>query len=140
MTLIARPKPQSRPRMPKPPMDITVRGLFTHTNVVKWRRRPSRKDILFIVEARHREETGWTVVGVVAENKFNHMDQTPGVPTAYRVRSQRGEEISAPSCEATVYDEPDAAERGRHLLALAVSGLRRHNAHRVLPLSAPIAS
>lgn len=88
---------------PVPPVELTVRGLDTGTNVLTWKRGGNRQGTQYVIEARLGTATAWTLVDVVTATRFNHIDQTPGVRARYRIRARRAGQTSEPGPEASVY-------------------------------------
>lgn len=77
-------------------------------NNLRWDRNGNSVHTQFIVEAKVGAGGEWMYVGSTSKVKFAHKDQIPGQTVLYRVRSQRGDRLSAPSNIAIVYQSPGA--------------------------------
>ena len=93
------------PNTPQTPLDLSVKGFSNGTNTLKFNRNGNKQNTVFIIEARIGDATDYAIVGTSTKTTYEHKDQKPGVKVVYRVRAQRGDEISDPSNEAVVYDE-----------------------------------
>lgn len=87
------------------PSDLSVKGFSNGVNALKYNRNGNKHGTIFIIEARTGDATEYSIVGTTTKTTFEHKNQKPGVKVVYRVRAQRGDEISDPSNEAVVYDE-----------------------------------
>jgi hypothetical protein len=88
-----------------PPSDLVVQGFSNGTNELKFNRNGNKQGTVFIIEAKIGSATEFAIVGTTQKQTFRHTGQKPGVKTVYRVRAQRGDDLSEPSNEAVVYEQ-----------------------------------
>ena len=86
------------------PADLSVKGVSNGINTLKFNRNGNKQGTIFLIEAKIGDAAEWTIVATTTKTGFEHKGQKPGVKVLYRVRAQRGEEISEPSNEAVVYE------------------------------------
>lgn len=87
----------------EPPTNLAAYPQAEGVNCLKWKRNGNSVHTVFIVEARTEDSNSWTYVGTTTKLKFNHQNQIPGEMITYRVHSQRGDQASGPSNQASVY-------------------------------------
>lgn len=85
------------------PSDLVVTGTSDGINHLKWNRGNNRQGTNFIIEAKLGNAETWSIVDVVTNSKFEHINQTPGMKAQYRVKAKRGEITSGYSNVAVVY-------------------------------------
>ena len=86
------------------PVDLSVKGFSNGINALKFNRNGNKHGTIFLIEAKIGAATDWTIVGTTTKAGYEHKGQKPGVKVLYRIRAQRGEEVSEPSNEAVVYE------------------------------------
>lgn len=91
------------PIAPQTPLELFVIGSSNGINALKWKSNGNKPRVIYLIEAKIGAATDYTIVGTSTKTSFNHKNQTPGVKAMYRVRAQRGEELSDYSNEAVVY-------------------------------------
>lgn len=87
----------------QPPTQLAACPQAEGVNCMKWSRNGNSVHTVFIIEARTGDSSVWSYVGATTKLKFNHLNQIPGQMMSYRVHSQRGDQASPPSNQATVY-------------------------------------
>ncbi len=92
------------PVVPVQPESLEANGEDTGENHLNWKAGDNKPRTLYVVEAKIGESPDFVMVDVVTKTKYIHQKQTPGVRVSYRVRAKRGEQVSAPSNVATVYE------------------------------------
>ncbi len=98
--------PRNAPRNHAPPVTptgLTAEGFSTGVNRLNWNRAGNKPNTIFVIEAQSGASTQWTEVGSVTATKFDHVGQTPGVKTAYRVTARRAGMASVASPAITLY-------------------------------------
>lgn len=88
---------------PVQPIELLVEGFSSGKNVLKFNKNGNKKTAVYLVEAKTGAANDFVIVGTTTKTTFNHTGQTPGTKVTYRVRAQRGDELSDYSNEATVY-------------------------------------
>ena len=91
---------------PVTPTGLTAEGFSTGVNSLKWNRAGNKANTIFAVEAQIGASADWVEVGSVSATKFDHVGQTPGVKTAYRVLATRAGMKSVASPSVTLYGAP----------------------------------
>ena len=91
---------------PVTPTGLTAEAFSTGVNTVKWNRAGNKPNTIFAVQAQVGAAGDWVEVGSVTATKFDHVGQTPGMKTAYRVVATRAGMRSVPSPSVTVYGAP----------------------------------
>ncbi len=90
-------------RRPLVPMNPTVNGYQTGVNALRWERNGNTNGTQFDIEYRAGEVSAFSPLITVTAARFDHQNQTPGVPVTYRIRARRAGFASPFSTEATVY-------------------------------------
>ena len=88
---------------PVPPIELTVTGSAAGINTLRWKRGANKPGVQYVVEAKTDGAAAWVLVDAVTATRFDHLNQTPGLPVVYRVRARRRGVLSAPSNETTIY-------------------------------------
>ena len=88
------------------PTGLTAEEFSTGVNALNWNRAGNKPNTIFVIEAQSGTTTQWTEVGSVTATKFDHVGQTPGVKTAYRVMANRAGMKSVASPSVTLYGAP----------------------------------
>ena len=88
---------------PTPPSDVAVTPFANGINRLNWNRNTNGQGTKFIIEAKRSTNGAWQYVDVVTAAKYDHINQTPGVPIMYRVRAKRGNLESVPSPDTVAY-------------------------------------
>ena len=91
------------PVPPTPPSDLTVTPFANGINRLTWVRNNNVQGTKFIIEAKRSANGAWQFVDVVTATRFDHINQTPGVPVMYRVKAKRGNQESVPSPDTVAY-------------------------------------
>lgn len=86
------------------PINLSAFGSSNGVNALKWNQNGNETGTTYVIEVSYGESNTWAIVDSTTRAKFNHVGQTPGVFTRYRVYAQRGETKSTPSGTASVYD------------------------------------
>lgn len=86
------------------PSDLVVEGRSNGINYLKFNRNGNKPSVTFILEAKTGAETEYKFVTVLKKTRFQHKNQTPGVRVFYRVKTVHGEQESAYSNEAVIYN------------------------------------
>ncbi|HQU84516.1 MAG TPA: hypothetical protein PKY59_15365 [Pyrinomonadaceae bacterium] len=90
--------------VPQTPTDLVVEGFSNGTNKLKFNRNGNKKNTVFLVDAKIGNAADSVIVGTTTKTTFEHKNQKPGVKVTYRVRAQRGDDLSDYSNPATVYE------------------------------------
>ena len=88
---------------PVAPIDLTVTGTPAGVNTLRWKRGTNKPGVQYVVEAKTDGAATWVLVDAVTATRFDHVNQTPGLPVVYRVRARRRGVVSAASNETTIY-------------------------------------
>lgn len=96
----------SGPVVPVENLAASAYGNGVHKLV--WNRNGNSRNTIFQVQAKVGLDGPWTIVGTTNRIRFEHRDQTPGIPTFYRIVSQRAGRLSSPSNEAAVYGNQES--------------------------------
>jgi hypothetical protein len=86
-----------------PVSGLTVVGIETGINKLKWKRSGNSSQTTFIVEFRVSGEEKWEFAGAVSKTNFIHNGQIPGRLVWYRVTSTRASKSSVPCPAVAAY-------------------------------------
>jgi hypothetical protein len=89
---------------PETVLDLSAKGASNGTNTLKFNRNGNKPGTIFLIEAKIGDAPDYIIVGTTTKTTFEHKGQKPGVKVVYRVRAQRGDDVSEPSNEAVVYE------------------------------------
>ena len=83
--------------------DLTAEGTQSGTNVLDWKSGGNKPGTIYVIEKKFKDDPDFSYVDVSTATKYNHKGQTPGVFMLYRIIAKRGDVLSEPSNEASVY-------------------------------------
>lgn len=93
-----------RSNVPVQPVDLVVSGSSNGTNSLKWASGGNKSRTNYIIEAKIGDAANYAFVAVSTKTRFDHKNQTPGVRAFYRVKAVSGDQESAYSNEAVIYN------------------------------------
>jgi len=83
--------------------DLKATGTQSGTNVLDWKSGGNKPGTIYVIEKKFKDDPEFSYVDVSTSTKYNHKGQTPGVFMLYRIIAKRGDQLSEPSNEASVY-------------------------------------
>lgn len=86
-----------------PPTQLAAVGYSNGENRLSWQRNGNSVHTMFLIEALKGTESEWKFIAATTRVRFVDRGQKPGQRVIYRVRSQRGRNLSAPSNTAMIY-------------------------------------
>lgn len=90
--------------VPVAPVDLVVTGSSNGTNSLKWAGGGNKQRTTYIVEAKIGDAANYVFVAVSTKLRYQHKNQTPGVRVFYRVKAVNGDQESAYSNSAVIYN------------------------------------
>lgn len=90
--------------VPVQPVDLVVSGSSNGTNSLKWASGGNKPRVNYIVEAKIGDAANYSFVAVSTKTRYEHKNQTPGARAFYRVKAVSGDQESAYSNEAVIYN------------------------------------
>ena len=88
--------PIPTPTDPIPPTDTTIEISSYNLWRVKWNRNGNPQGTVFIIETTGFAEGPWVFDGTSTKTSYETSHHNVGGPTFFRVRAQRGEDVSEP--------------------------------------------
>lgn len=86
------------------PKELSASGTSDGVNRLKFNRNGNKQGTLFYIYAKTGDATDWSLIDVITNTTYEHKNQTPGVKVQYCVKAKRGDEESAASNTAVVYE------------------------------------
>jgi len=88
---------------PFQPSDLQIKPLSTGTIKIDWNANGNKSGTQYIIEVKFALDGNFQNVDTVTATKYDHKNQTPGVPAWYRITPRRGKLVGESSETVGVY-------------------------------------
>ena len=89
---------------PFQPTDLLIKPLSTGTIKIDWSANGNKPGTQYIIEVKYALDGNFQNVDTVTATKYDHKNQTPGVPAWYRITPRRGKLVGESSEVVSVYN------------------------------------